>query len=113
MYEFERFMERKYAEAEEYSSGVTANEQGIAEDAWNEALRPIPLARALPALGQHVLLMDSGSTSGWKHVYRAVTDEVRWFYSGTGDIADVNLDWFSHWLPLAHQDSWNDAQRKA
>lgn len=109
MDEFERFMERKYAEAEEYSCGVTQNEYGIALDAWNAALRPIPLSRALPDLGQHVILMDSGSSSGWKHVYRAVTDEERWFYSGTGDIADVNLDWFSHWIPLDHQDNWGDA----
>ncbi len=108
MSEFERFMAFKYAEAEEYSSGVTAAERDIAEDAWGEALNPVPLSRALPGLHQHVLLMSSDSSSGWLHVYRAVTDEDRWFYSSTGDIADVNLDWFSHWLPLMHQDLWSD-----
>lgn len=36
--EFEEFMASKYAEAEEYSAGVTAGEQEIAEEAWRTAL---------------------------------------------------------------------------
>ena len=68
---------------------------------------PILLNSELPALNQHVLLMDLGVPSGWMHVYRAVTDEEHWFYSSTGDMVDIKLELFSHWLPLDHQHYWD------
>lgn len=76
------------------------------ENKVRSALEPIPLSRTLPRMYEHVLLMDVASNSGWIHVYRAVTDKERWFYSSTGDIADLCLDFFSHFIPLGHQNSW-------
>lgn len=68
---------------------------------------PIKISDRLPEIGQYALFMCDHYNS-YMHVVRHITDQERWFYADTMEIAtQFDIDNFTHWIPLDHKDKWD------